>query len=343
MADADTNNADATENQEEHADQKQSGIHRGKSIPADQWGEGEIVIEEPDVLAPKSAMREEIEAASKAAAGGDQDDGEDTSKDDDEAAPVTETPDEPEQIVEDEPVGIEDPGEYQPADYSFDVVTYDDEGKKPKTVHITSVDQWDELLEADPNFGSTSSLMKAMRASNRMERGLEEDQKDWEARKAQYDEAVSLQEEYQGNVQSVANEMNYLATKGELPVLTQGEQNMSWYKSGTLTPDPKVLQDHPNVKAWVDLVLYMRRESANRTKAGLPPLKSAIDAFNAMQLDSRVKQDQQRAGRAAQVRKENGARVSSPGTTPVSAIAPAGIKVGRNLGSLQRLGQNWSN
>lgn len=333
-ADKSTENNEAPENQEQSP-----GIRHGKSIPADQWGNDAITIEEPDVLAPTSAMREELETAANAEE--TEEESEEDKNDENKEVDKVETVDEPEDL-EEERQFIEDPGEFKPNDYTFDVTVYDAEGKKPKTVKITSIDQWDELLESDPNFGTSSALMKAMRLSGKMERGLEEDKRTYEEKKKEYDEAVKSQQEYTAQVQTVANEMNYMAERGQLPKLTKDEQNMQWYKTGTHTPDPDLIKAHPNIKAWTDLVLYMRRESATRTKAGLPPLSSALDAFNAMQLDSRHQDDQTKKQQQAQARKDAAAKVSSASTTPLSATAPAGIKVGRNLGSIQRLGANWN-
>src|SRR5882762_4440574 len=89
-----------------------------------------------------------------------------------------EVPDEP--AVDPFAVTVTDPGDFAPNDYSFEVPIYDAEGKNPKTVKITSIDQWEEFLETDPNLGSGSAVLKAERQAIRMEASLEREREAYE-------------------------------------------------------------------------------------------------------------------------------------------------------------------
>lgn len=237
----------------------------------------------------------------------------------------------PAQEVE-QTIEIEDPGEFKAGDYAFEVTTYDAEGKKPKTTKITSVEQWDQLLDTDPNFGSATALLKAQRLSTKMETGLERDKASYDTKKAEYDEAVANQAARDEASQSMVNEISYLVNRGELPPVAAEYANADW-------SDPKIAAQ-PGVKEQVALLDYMSKENTARQKAGLKPLTSVLDAWNGYQLDEAKKTAQTQNQRVAEARKEAGARVAGVSPNPVTA-APRGIMVGRG-GSLDELGRgNW--
>lgn len=249
-----------------------------------------------------------------------------------------EQPEEVEEVVEqeeyDEPDPIvteEDPGEYVPQDYSFEVTIYDDEGKNGKQVKVSTIEQFEELLEKDVNFGSPSALLKAQRLATKMESNSERDKRAWEEKKNKFDSQVQSVQEQQETVNAIASEIMYLVGKGKLPPVDKQYANADW-------SDPEVAKQ-PGVKEQVELLNYMRKENDARLKAGLKPLTSALDAYNAMQLETRDTQARNAKREAAEARKNAGARIAGTSPAPVSNT-PKGISVGRG-GSLRDLDSGW--
>jgi hypothetical protein len=241
------------------------------------------------------------------------------------AEPVEEY-DEPEPVVT-----AEDPGEYQPQDYSFEVTVYDDEDKNGKSVKIKSVDDWDELLDKDANFGTSSALLKAQRLATKMESNQERDRAAWEEKKKTYDAQVGTQAEREEATNRIAAEINYLVAKGKLPKVSAELANADWR-------DHEVAKQ-PGVKEQIELIDYMTKENAARKKAGIQPLTSAIDAYNGLMLEQREKKANDVKTQAAEARKTAGARVAGTSPAPISN-APKGIAVGRG-GSLRDMNSGW--
>lgn len=233
-------------------------------------------------------------------------------------------------------VTLDDPGEYTPQDYSFTVTTYDEDGKKPKNVKIDSVEKWDELLETDPNLGSAAALLKADRAAAKMEANSERDEAAHKAAKEAYDSQVESVGQSEATTTQWANEIEYLAERGDLPKIDAKFENVAWVGANA---DKEALKD-PAVKARIELLEYLRKENAARLNKGLSPM-SPTAAFNAMQLDTRVKADKDNKTKAAEARKAAGARVAGTSPAPVGG-APKGIAVGR-AGSLRDLAGGWNN
>lgn len=227
-------------------------------------------------------------------------------------------------------VSVADPGEFAPKDYSFEVSVYDAEGKNPKAVKITSVDQWDELVETDPNLGSGGAVLKAQRQATRMENGIERDRESYESKKRAFDEAKAASEQQTKEVAQWDAELDYLSSKGKLPTITKELKEANWN-------DPEVAAQ-PAVKARVDLMKYMDRESKARMKLGLPKINSVLDAHNAW-LNDKTESDKAASHKAASDhRKAAGARIG--GSQPAQATnAPKGITVGRvSPGGLRDMG-----
>lgn len=235
--------------------------------------------------------------------------------------------------VEAEVVTIPDPGTYTPADYSFEVTVYDAEGKNGRPQKITSVDQWEELLEKEPNLGSTLSAERAMRKASKMETGLERDQADFDSRKKAFTDANQASQDNAAAQQLMVNELAYLTERGDIPAVEAKYANADW-------TDPEVAKQ-PGVKEQLELMDYLVKESARRVKAGLPKLTSFLDAHTAMQLQQRKTASVSAKDRAGEERKRAGSRVASPSPQPVN-VSPKGIAVGRG-GSLRDLNRdtNW--
>lgn len=225
-------------------------------------------------------------------------------------------------------VTLADPGEYVPKDYSFEVQVFDAENKNPKTVKISSVDDWDALLEGDANLGSALALTKGMRLATQMESKSDADRTKYDEAKVAYDAQVQEANAQIAGTNRLLAGLNYLVDKGELPKIATKYVNADW-------KDPEVAKQD-GVKEQIELLTYMERENKARIVAGLDPFGSVLDAWNAFVIDqakTRAKTDKDTAGAA---RKEAGAKVASPAPAAMTT-APKGIAVGRG-GSLRDLG-----
>lgn len=241
-------------------------------------------------------------------------------------APVVDDDDEQDTNTE----WVADPGEFTPADYSFEVTTYDEKGEKPKTHKITSTDDWDKLMEDEPNFGSGAALTKAMRLATKMDTNTERDLADWKKQKADYETVVGADKQQAEQLGTWVSEMDYLVTRGDLPKIAKEYVDADWSDAEVAKQD--------GVKEQIELMNFMKRENKARTKANLKPITSMIDAFNAFQADKSRKGEPTKPD-AGTVRKAAGARVASGSANPVGT-APKGIAVGRG-GSLDDLGASW--
>lgn len=236
-------------------------------------------------------------------------------------------------------VYAEDPGEFQPKDYTFEVIIYDDEGKKPKTIAIKEPADFDRLIDDDANFGAPGALLKAQRLAIKMENGLERDETDWRRQKDLYEEQAGTERQRQEQIANIGVEINYLVAKGSLPDITDPAAKRRWNEDGKSYLDKEFIKT-PGIKEQLDLLAYMRKENDARTKAGLRPLTSALDAFNAMQLEQRDRKAKDVHRQAGEARKAAGARVAGVSPAPTGIQAPKGIAVGRG-GSLRDLGGGW--
>jgi hypothetical protein len=114
--------------------------------------------------------------------------------------------------------------------------------------------------------------------------------------------------------------MDYLVAKGQLPAVSKELKDANW-------SDPEIAAQ-AGVKEQIALLSYMEKENRVRTKAGLAPMTSVLDAWNAMQLEEAKTGQANQAKRAADARKAAGARVG--GSQPAQASnVPKGYAVGR--------------
>lgn len=297
-------------------DKKQTGPLRGKLLSATEtsdWGNESRIVERgaktEDGNTVGSAEPEELDTVDKS---------------------IDKSVTEDESVIEEPVVTVEDPGEFTPQDYSFEITVFDDEGKNGKTVKVSSPEAWDELLEKDPNLGSAAALAKGLRLAAKMEGNIERDQAAHDAKKAEYDSAVKAEEGRIATINSMTAEIDYLASNGDLPAIDQKYVDANW-------ADPEVAKQ-PGVKERVALLTFMRNENNKRTKLGLKPMTSIIDAFNAYERQSsKTNQDQQKI-EAGRQRKAAAAIVAPPSSAPATG-APKGITVGRG-GSLRDLANN---
>lgn len=300
--------------------QSQEGEVKGHVLSQDEitdWGNG-VVLDEKGMFAEGGEEVRKDESAEE------ETQGEQPNDDEEQAEEVPKAP-EPGPIVI-----VEDPGEFVPKDYSFEVVVYD-EDKNAKTVKVSSVEQFDELMESDPDFGTVAKAAKAIRAATNLESSVERDRREWQARKEEYDKQVEDDSSRNQAIQDLASEINYLVAKGKIPKADPKYMSADWSK-------PNV-SNQPGVREQLAILEYMNKENEIRAKAGLKPITSALDAFNAMELEERTKKSQDEAKQAGEARKRASARVAGTSPAPVSSV-PKGVAVGRG-GSLRDLGQTW--
>lgn len=226
---------------------------------------------------------------------------------------------------------VEDPGDYQPADYSFDVVTYDAEGNNPKIHKIKTPEDADKLLEDDPNFGSAKNLLDFQRRVSKMENNLDRDKEKWQEKSDLYKKQGEVARERAATVERIANGINYLVSKGKLPKVDAKYANADW-------SDPQVAKQ-PGVKEQLALLDYMVKENKVRAKAGVELLTGAVDTYNAMMQDDKYQEAVKTKQQAGEQRKKNGGKVAGTTTSP-RAVAPKGIAVGRG-GALRDLDSGW--
>lgn len=227
-------------------------------------------------------------------------------------------------------VTVEDPGEFTPKDYSFQVTVFDSEGKNAKQVTVRSPEQWDELLETDPNLGSAAALAKGLRLAAKMEGNTERDKADYDVKKAEFDQATEAEKTRVAALTSMEAEINYLGENGDLPAVDAKYVNADW-------SDPDVAKQ-PGIKERIALLSFMRNENNRRTRLGLKPMTSVLDAFNAFERQNSKTRRISATKLAGEQRKAAGAIVAPSSPAP-SASAPKGISVGRG-GSLRDLAAN---
>jgi len=212
-------------------------------------------------------------------------------------------------------VTVEDPGEYVPADYSFEVTIKD--GKKVK---ITSEEQAREVAADSENFENAAQLMDLLNKTASMTSKLEKDKDKWEERKAKFDEQSKTYQEREATVNSIASELEYLVDNGDLPKVPDEFKNADW-------TDPEVAKQ-PGVKEQIQLINYMVKENDRRAKHGIRPLSSAVDALDHMNKQKSKAQEEAARKAEGEARKAAGARVSAVSPNAAQPYIPKGIAVG---------------
>lgn len=232
--------------------------------------------------------------------------------------------------VEEPVITMEDPGDFQPKDYSFEVTVFDAEGKAGKQVKISSPEAWDELLETDPNLGSAAALAKGLRLASKMETNLDRDKADFDTLKETFTKHTQEAESRVAATNNMVAEINYLIESKELPTIDPKYKDADW-------TNPEVAKQ-PGIKEQVALLTFMRDENNRRTRLGLKPMTSVLDAFNAYERANSKTQQISAQKLAGEQRKAAGAIVA-PASPSAQTAAPKGISVGRG-GSLRDLGAN---
>lgn len=193
----------------------------------------------------------------------------------------------------------EDPGDFKPGDYSFEVKTTD--GKTHKISAPEDIDSFAAKLDDDPELITASQFSIFNRKSALMEQGIASDKKEFDANKETFDKEQAVQETRESALKQWNNEINYLAKEGKLPDISEANNRADW-------SDPEVAKD-PAVKARLDLLAWMNQENEKRMSAGLEPTKSLVDAFNNRRLEQIETKDKEQEKTDTQKRRERGSRV----------------------------------
>lgn len=226
-------------------------------------------------------------------------------------------------------VTTKDPGVYEPADYSFEVTD-----KDGKTIKLSTPEQANRFAEDDDNFKTAKDLKEFLRKSQQMENSLDNDLKQWKTQKDQFDAQNKTEEERQETINNYVNEFKYLVEKGKLPEIDAKYLDVSW-------DDPEVAKQ-PGVKEQKVLLNYMVRENKVRAKAGVQPITSVVDAYNAWKEDTTVQKQEEDKKAAGEARKAAGARVAGVSASNQAPYVPKGIAVG-NPNVFRRNQAIWDN
>lgn len=222
-------------------------------------------------------------------------------------------------------VTAEDPGDYEPKDYSFEIEI---DGKNYK---VTSADQADELADEHAEKLNARQLGTLIRKGSKIDINEERDKDAWQKQKDLFDEQTTAQNEREENVLNIASEMEYLESKGFLLEVPKELKTADW-------DDTEVAKD-PAIKQQKSLLNYFLKENKARVKANVKPFASMIDAFNGWQMERGKNQAIDAHKSAGEARKQAGARVAAP-TTTQQRYVPAGIAVG-NPNVFKRGGAVW--
>lgn len=251
---------------------------------------------------------------------------------------VTEVISEPEPVVT-----AQDPGEYQPADYSFEVTL-----KDGKTVKIATPEEADKVSEDPDNFETPKQLLDFIKKSTQMQSKLDKDYDEWEKKSTTFKSQLEVETQRRETVDNFTNEMLYLVEKGLIPDIEDADAKKRWLTDETASLDKEFVKT-PGVREQTQLLNYLVKENERRSKSNVRQLTSLIDAFNAWKVDTveqekaeRLKQAEQAKREAGEARKAAGARVAGVSPSQQGSYVPKGIAVG-NPNVFKRGSAVWDN
>lgn len=224
---------------------------------------------------------------------------------------------------------VEDPGEYKPADHSFEVTL-----KDGKTHKVTTPEEAEKLADDPDNFETPKQLMDFLTKSNKMQRQLDRDYESWESKHKAFTDQEETEKQRQADTQNIANGISYLVKKGKLPKIDSQYLNANW-------KDPEVAKQ-PGVKEQIELLRYMVKENGIREKAGLPPFASIVDAYAAWMGERKESQEETDRKAAGEARKSAGSKVAGVSPSSQGVYVPKGIAVG-NPNVFKRGAAVWDN
>lgn len=226
-------------------------------------------------------------------------------------------------------VTVEDPGEYKPADYSFEVILKDGKTKK-----VSTVEEADALADDPDNFETPKQLMDFINKQNKMRINLDKDREKYDDKKSKFDEQSEEEQSRIDTINNYAAEFNYLVSKGLIPKVAKEYLSADW-------TDPQVAKQS-GVKEQSAILDYMVKENEARAKEGVKPLTSIIDAYNAWKLESNDEAEEKAKKEAGEQRKTNSSKVSGVSASNQAPFVPKGIAVG-NPNVFKRNEAVWDN
>ncbi len=234
----------------------------------------------------------------------------------------TSSKDEPEvQYEEPAPIlTVQDPGEFKPGDYSFNVILKD--GKK---FSVKTPEDAEKLADDPENFETPAQLMDFINKQNKMTRNLERDEEKYKEQKEQFEAQSEQENQRQEVVENVAKEIQYLIDKGELPKIDDPAIKQRWETDPSASQDKEFIKN-PGVAEQIQLVNKIAEEREARVKAGLSPNVSAIDMWREIKSSVEAKKTENKA--AGESRKAAGSRVAGVSATAQAPYVPKGISVG---------------
>lgn len=219
-------------------------------------------------------------------------------------------------------ITVQDPGEFKPADYSFEVTL-----KDGKTVKITTPEEADRLSEDPDNFETPKQLLDFIKKSTQMQNKLDKDYEKWESQKKTFTQQLETETQRLETVDTYVNELNYLVDKGLMPKIDPKYTEADW-------SDPEVTKQ-PGVKEQMALLNYMLKENRARAAAGVKQITSIVDAYNAWQMDADHQKEETKRKEAEEAEKvaNNARKIASArvvGSSPAQqgSYVPKGISVG---------------
>lgn len=226
-------------------------------------------------------------------------------------------------------VTVEDPGDYKPADYSFEVTLKDGKTKK-----VATPEQAEELADDPDNFETPKQLMDFINKQNKMVRNLDKDHDKWQEQKTKFEEQSEEENTRQETIRNYAAEFNYLVTKGLIPKVAKEYEQADW--------EDAEVGKQPGVKEQKAILDYMVKENSLRAKDGVKPMTSIIDAYNAWKLEDKTQASDEAKKAAGEARKVAGSKVAGVSASNQAPYVPKGIAVG-NPNVFKRNEALWDN
>lgn len=174
---------------------------------------------------------------------------------------------------------LEDPGDFKPGDYAFEITTKD--GEVHKITTLEEARKFAEGLDEAPENISASAFMDFNAKVARMTMGVEQDKVRYEAAKLLFDEQQAANEAQAKTISQIYTGLEYLVKKGAIPAL---DPKYDTAEMGKLWNTPEY-KDKPGIKERLELLQAMAKENKLRSSAGLDPSFDMVAVHTAMELD----------------------------------------------------------
>lgn len=227
--------------------------------------------------------------------------------------------------VVDKPTPTEDPGEFKPADYSFEVSTTD--GKTHKITTPEDAETFASQLDDNPEQLTASAFAKFTSKLAVMEQGIAADKREFEANKQTFESQQELEDTRIKTVESISNGLDYLQAQGKIANIPAelDTKDIKWEDHS----------DNPAIKERIDLLAYMSKDNDERMKHGLEPSFDVVAVYNAMRLENMEATAEKARKAEVKNRQDRGTMVGKPANyTPDNPTPGSIIGLG---GSLQDL------